>query len=223
MRALHLPIHPSPAHPDSGKLLFLEDGLCLNKNTNVKLETRYLVPTSLINFRYRDSRSRQKFRLQPQSLKTVLSAVNLTRPAQSPAGIEEYNLLIRGPEPASPSTSSHTGPIPGFPSLSTATSSNVPHVNVAALYEAVRFSRSQRPATHTPKEHSGTTITFHNGMNQYTRSQCYADLERAETLPLSRNRRGSDTAESSCALCMVFVLFLAIFLTIVYWFAHAKA
>ncbi|KAK0509610.1 hypothetical protein JMJ35_008004 [Cladonia borealis] len=87
IRASHLPIYPAPAHPDSGKVLFLDNGLRLDRDTNVKLKTRYLLPLSLINFRYCDHRTQQKYTLQSVSLNIVLDAVDSGQPAKYLAGI----------------------------------------------------------------------------------------------------------------------------------------
>lgn len=73
---MHLPIAPSPAHPDTGELLFLKSSLQLQKNSYIKTKTKYWVPTSLIKHGYHDRGSGKKYKLQTKSLTKVLDAID---------------------------------------------------------------------------------------------------------------------------------------------------
>jgi len=83
VRALHLPIHPSPPHPDTNELLFLHGDLQLSKNSYIKTRTRYWVPLSHVRLDYRNIKSGQRFRLRADSLAKVRKAVDLSIPVKN--------------------------------------------------------------------------------------------------------------------------------------------
>lgn len=97
-----LPIYPAPAHPDSGKVLFLDNNIRLDKDTNVKLEIRHLIPLTFFNFSYCDYRTRQKYTLQSTSLEIVLSAIDFGRLAKYLVSIGDAPNLIGGSEKSTP-------------------------------------------------------------------------------------------------------------------------
>ncbi|KAL9070755.1 MAG: hypothetical protein Q9161_004689 [Pseudevernia consocians] len=71
-RAFHLPIHPSPVHPDNGILLYLDEGLELRRKTYVKTETPRRIPWDLLQKDYRERKTSKRFRLRPESFKKLL-------------------------------------------------------------------------------------------------------------------------------------------------------
>lgn len=146
-----MPIHPAPAHPDSGKILFLDNGLRLQKDTNVKLKTRYLLPFHLINFKYCDHRTRQKYTLQPVSLDIVCGTIDSSRPAEYPTGIGDLPSLISGPKKFIPSPSASAQPTYTSRRPLAESSHNVRPVTYSSILSKatnIESSHSVRPVTY---------------------------------------------------------------------------
>lgn len=80
IRALHLPIHPSPAHPDNGILLFLDRGLKLPKKTYVKTEKTFSLQWKLLQAEYGEPRTGRRYRLKPDSFAKLLQHVDIGGP-----------------------------------------------------------------------------------------------------------------------------------------------
>ena len=136
VRAKHLPIHPSPAHPDTGALLHLKGNLNLPKNSNVKLDRRYNIPISLINLNYRHSHTGKRYKLITPSLALLRSHVDDSVETLNVDG----NFLISEGHPLLPSLSD-SSPIqsykpsqPSDPSLSQQVSryGSIPSTNASA-------------------------------------------------------------------------------------------
>ena len=72
-RANYLPIHPAPAHPDTGKLLFLANNIYLQKDTYVKTKTVYCIPRFLLGGEYLDKQRGQPIQLCLESLNMVFN------------------------------------------------------------------------------------------------------------------------------------------------------
>ena len=74
-RAHHLPIHPSPVHPDNGVLLFLDQDLELPKKTYVNTKTQRSIRWELLQTNYREQRTGKGFRLRQDSFVKLLNHV----------------------------------------------------------------------------------------------------------------------------------------------------
>lgn len=71
----HLPINPSPAHPDTGELLYLKRGMQLWKESYIKTK-KFSVSKSLIDFGFRERETGKKYQLRSGSLAIVNEAVD---------------------------------------------------------------------------------------------------------------------------------------------------
>lgn len=223
IRASHLPIYPAPAHPDSGKVLFLDNGLRLDKDTNVKLKNRYLLPLSLINFRYCNHRTQQKYTLQSVSLDIVLGAVDYGQPAKYPPGIGDPPSPTGGPKKSIPLPSKSTPPpSDSMPSTYTPrrplaeSSHNVrPVIYSTYLPRATNFSRAD-----LPQEQSFNTPLLADALQQQNRRHYNTDLERdGACQPTSSSR----TVEKNSPVLPVILILLALFIGMAYWKVGAKA
>ena len=245
-----MPIHPAPAHPDSGKVLFLDHGLRLDKDTNVKLKNRYLLPLSLINFKYCDHRTQQKYTLQSVSLDIVLGAVDSNQPAKYPAGIGDSLSPIHGPKKFIPSPSksiipSIPPPSKSFPSIPSPSKPILsPSDSVRPTYTPRRplaeSSHNVRPVTYgtylpkatnfsrvdLPQERSFKTPLLVDVLQQHKRCHYDTDLERHGTCQTTSSNRTVERTRSllpsSCAPFMFTLVFLSFFIVMAYWIAHAK-
>ena len=251
IRASHLPIYPAPAHPDSGKVLFLDNGLRLDKDTNVELKTRYLLPLSLINFRYCDHRTQQKYTLQSVSLDVVLGAVDSGQPAKYPAGIGDSPSLIGGPKKSIPSPPKHIPspskhiPSPSkhipLPSKSIPSPSDSMRPTYTPRRPLAESSHNVRPVTYgtylpkvtnfaradLPQEQSFKTPLLADVLQQHKRCHYNTDLERhgaCQSTSSSRTvERTRSPLPSSCASFLFTLVFLSFFIFMAFWIAHAKA
>lgn len=75
---MHLPVDPSPAHPDTGQLLHLKDGLQLWKKSYIKIGRTFWIPISHIGYHYRDRETGQRFQLRSDSLAVVVEAIDIS-------------------------------------------------------------------------------------------------------------------------------------------------
>ena len=230
IRASHLPIYPAPVHPDSGKVLFLDNGLRLDKDTNVKLETRYLLPLSLINFRYCDHRTQQKYTLQSVSLDIVLGAVDSGQPAKYPPGIRDSPSLIGGPKKSVPSPSQS---IP-LPAKSIPPPSNSLPPTYTPRRPLAESSHNVRPVIHStylprvtnfsradlPQEQSFNTPLLADALQQQNRRHYNTDLERDG---VCQSTSSSRTVEKNSPVLPVILILLMLFIGLAYWKVGAKA
>ena len=172
----------------------------------MKLETRYLLPLSLINFSYCDHRTQQKYTLQSVSFDTVRSGVDSSRPAVYPTGIIDLPSLISGPKKAIPSPPDSMQPTytPRRPLVES--SHNVRPVTYSAILSKptnIASSHNVRPvtySTHVPKAtnlqssynvrpitygtHVPTTTDFSRGnlpQEQSFRTPLLADVSQQHT------------------------------------------
>ena len=72
IRAFHLPIHPSPAHPDNGILLSLDHGRKLPKKTYVKTEKTFSIQWKLLQADYGEYKTGRRYKLKPDSFAELL-------------------------------------------------------------------------------------------------------------------------------------------------------
>lgn len=72
-----MPIHPSPAHPDNGILLFLDRGLKLPKKTYVKTEKSFSIHWKLLQAEYGEPRTGRRYKLKTDSFAKLLQHVNI--------------------------------------------------------------------------------------------------------------------------------------------------
>lgn len=80
IRAFHLPIHPTPVHPDNDILLYLDHDLELPKKTYVNTKTQRLISWALLQPEYREQRTRNPLRLRPDSFTKLLEYIHFEAP-----------------------------------------------------------------------------------------------------------------------------------------------
>ncbi|KAF6219505.1 hypothetical protein HO133_003974 [Letharia lupina] len=80
IRASHLPIHPSPVHPDNGILLFLDQDIELRKMSYVNTESPRQIEWALLQRHYREQRTGERFRLRPDSFAKLLDYIGSEAP-----------------------------------------------------------------------------------------------------------------------------------------------
>ena len=104
IRRAYYPIHPAPANPESGSLLYLENlSTCLPKQTYVNTSAIYRIPRSLINSPYHHKSTGTPFRLSMESFAEMQFQLNLPLPTAYPFAIQQQfyapELHSWGPQP----------------------------------------------------------------------------------------------------------------------------
>jgi hypothetical protein len=90
VRSVHIPIHPSNAHPDNGMRLHLIDNQQLPKNSYVKLKPRRTIKAALLR-----PWKHEQYQLSAKSLKTLMKHIGFKSPWPS-------TIYVRQPYPSPP-------------------------------------------------------------------------------------------------------------------------
>ncbi|KAL2054662.1 hypothetical protein ABVK25_004965 [Lepraria finkii] len=230
IRAAHLPIHPSPAHPDTNELLFLEDDLQLQNKSYVKTKERYWVPISLVRFRYCDKKSGKKYKLRSDSFQKVVSAVDIGIPIRQTIAIEGSSGAILEALPGYDKRSLFVAPaVPHYGSFGGP--STTPHQPAQNLITAYSETQIRTLPQHPKPRHtnsSGYSPTYAHDLG----SACWdvgerqrIAAQRRATLLASAPTSASRPNSPSCLAAFAFIVFMILFLTfflIAYWIGKVR-
>lgn len=228
VRAFHLPIHPSPVHPDNGVLLFLDEGLELRKKTYVKTEFQRSISWELLQPEYREQRTGKQCRLRPDSFAKLLDYIGLEAPVRHgkskalklPRHVSvDYTLGWDLPESIKANNLAQYGSI-NRPTVPPPRVPEWPRVPEQPMF-SVGAPRSASTLQSVAPSREGAAAEVDRDISQRREAQSHevrSILPRYSSTPQSDNVSDSDDSPSIWRKLVIFLLVMVgVFLTRAWW------